>query len=144
MMQHDCRGPVDAAAVRRGYASVVPTAKIVLAEVANGLSFDRSAYEEQIDAELVERVANVLFAAGLAVACGEHQAFESYGDAHPDAEVIRLGASASDAVCWHHAPVAGLIIGAGYHEAEPSAREVVRRAAFNRCYRPIIETDEAA
>ncbi|MDR9412825.1 MAG: DUF5809 family protein, partial [Haloferacaceae archaeon] len=68
MMQHDCRGPVDAAAVRRGYASVVPTAKIVLAEVANGLSFDRSAYEEQIDAELVERVANVLFAAGLAVA----------------------------------------------------------------------------
>ena len=40
-MTDACQGPTDATAVRRGYTEVIPTAKVVLSEVAKGLAFDR-------------------------------------------------------------------------------------------------------
>ena len=139
-MREDCQGPAEPTAVREGYATVIPTAKVVLSEVANGLGFDRQTYTERIDASMVERVANVLFAAELPVACAEAERFESYRQ-HVDVAVISLGAAPAEMVCWHHARVAQVIIAAGYHDAEEATSEVVRRAAFNRCYRPIIEGD---
>jgi len=138
-MPDDCRGPAEATVVREQYADVIPTAKVVLSEVADGLAFDRPTYEERIDAKMVQRVANVLFAAGLPVLCDTEEMFEDYRRAHADAEVIDLGRSTAETVCWHHARVQGVILTASYGDAERSAREVVRRAAFNRCYRPIID-----
>jgi hypothetical protein len=140
-MADACQGPTDATAVRRGYTEVIPTAKVVLSEVANGLAFDRRTYEERMDESMVQRVANVLFAAALPVRCDTEQMFEVYHQAHADAEVVVLGAATAETVCWHHARVGEVIITAGYADAERSAAEVVRRAAFNRCYRPIIEED---
>jgi hypothetical protein len=141
MMGQDCRGPATGAAVIQQYAAVVPTAKVVVSEVATGLGFDRETYESQMDAVMVERVANVLFAADLPVRCASADTFDRYSADNPTEEVVRVGAMTADAVCWHHAGVEGVILAAGYHDAEDAAAEVVRRAAFNRCYRPLIEQE---
>jgi hypothetical protein len=142
MMGQDCLGPATGEAVVEQYAAVVPTAKVVVSEVATGLEFDRETYESHMDAAMVERVANVLFAAALPVRCATADSFERYTEDNPAEDVVRLGAMTAAAVCWHHAGVEEVILAAGYHDAEDAAVEVVRRAAFNRCYRPLIEQEQ--
>jgi hypothetical protein len=133
--------PETAAAAREQYESVGPAAQVVVRETASAMGFDRTEYRDRVTSEVVETARDALFASLLAVQYGDREAFEAWCEDHPDAEVAVAGSDQVDNVVWHHARPVDRVLAATYQDEPVAAAGTLRRQAFGRVYRDLLEAE---
>lgn len=133
--------PETAAAARERYESVGPAAQVVVREVATAMEFDQAEYRERVTGGVVETARDALFASLLEVRVGSREAFDDWCDDHPEYEVHVTGSENVERVVWHAAPAAGAIVAATFHGERDAAVNTLRRQAFGRVYRDLLEND---
>ena len=124
---------------RERYEAVGPVAQTVVREVAKGMDLDRDEYEERVTADVVARARDALFASELAVTVGTRAEFDDWAETY-DGEVTVLGSEHVEHVAWHAAPT-GEAVAATFQAQPDAAVDTLRRQAFGRCYRPLLEVD---
>lgn len=132
--------PETASGARERYEALGPAAQVVVRETARAIELDAEAYRERVTADVIETARDALFASTLRVRVGTREEFEAWRDDHP-AEVVEQGSPNVDNVVWHHAPFAGTVVAATYHEQRRAAVDTLRRQAFGRIYRDVLEGD---
>lgn len=134
--------PETVAAAREAYASLVATAKVVTREAAKAMAFDRAEYADRVDEDVIASVRDALFASLLAVRVGDRAAFEAWCDANPEYEPVVEGSEHADRVVWHAPPFADRVVAATFVDEREAAVGTLRRQAFGRLYRDVLdETD---
>jgi len=131
--------PETAAGARERYEALGPPAQVVVKETARAMELDAEAYRERVTGAVVETARDALFASTLEVHVGTREAFADWRADHPDVEVIEQGSDHVQNVVWHHVPFAGTVVAATYHEQRRAAVETLRRQAFGRVYRDVLE-----
>lgn len=129
--------PADEAAVLDRYEDLGGTAQVVVTEVARAMDLDRETYRERVDASVVETARNALFAESLAVTVGGRAEYETWREGY-DGEVHEIGSDAVDRVVWHAGP-GEEAVAATFQTEEDAAVGTLRRHAFGRLYRPLVE-----
>ncbi|GAA0461728.1 DUF5809 family protein [Halococcus dombrowskii] len=126
-------------AARERYESLGPTAQTVVREVATAMEFDKPEYDERVTSTVVERARNALFASELEVSVGHREAFDDWQAEHPEYEIHVIGNENVPRVAWHAAPFAEQAVAATFANEERAAVETLRRQAFGRLYRDLVE-----
>ncbi|QZX98267.1 DUF5809 family protein [Halobaculum rubrum] len=147
--------PATPAAAREEYDTLVPAAKVAVREATRAMAFDREEYAERVTGEVIETVRDALFASLLRVHVGTREEYEAWLDDHPEYESDVAGSDNVDNVVWH--PVAFAPDGEGEGERSERTKPVVaatwqaereaalgtlRRRAFGRAYRPVVDSGE--
>ncbi|SER29373.1 DUF5809 family protein [Natrinema salaciae] len=122
---------------REQYESVGPAAQTVVREVATAMEFDREEYDERITGDVVETARDALFASLLEVRVGSREEFEDWRHSY-DGEVTKVGHEAVDHVAWHAGPD-DEAVAATFQDEEDAAVATLRRQAFGRLYRELVE-----
>jgi hypothetical protein len=136
--------PDTEAAVREAYGSVGPAAREVVRETAKALGFDRAEYRERVTGGVVETARDALFASLLEVHRGTREEFDGWCRDHPEFTVTEAGSPDVARVVWHPAPAAGTVVAATYEREPEAAASALRRQAFGRVYRDILDGDPDA
>ncbi|MFW5903356.1 MAG: DUF5809 family protein [Halolamina sp.] len=123
------------------FDDVGPAAQTVVREAARAMAFDREEYDERVTGAVVETARDALFASLLSVSVGDREEYESWCDSHEAYEVHETGAENVDNVVWHAAPVAETAVAATFQSEADAAIATLRRQAFGRIYRPIVNDD---
>ncbi len=126
-----------AEAARERYEEVGPAAQTVVREVAKAMAFDRDEYDERVTGEVVETARDALFAGLLEVSVGSRDEFEEWRESY-DGEVTTVGSENVDRVVWHAGPE-GEAVAATFQNEEDAAIATLRRQAFGRLYRPLVD-----
>ena len=143
--------PATPAEAREEYDTLVPAAKVAVREAAKAMEFDREEYAERVTGEVIETVRDALFASLLAVHVGTREEYEAWLDDHPEYESDMAGSENVDNVVWH--PVAFApesaggsmddgpkpVIAATWQAEREAALGTLRRRAFGRAYRPVVD-----
>ncbi|MDS0476787.1 DUF5809 family protein [Natrinema sp. 1APR25-10V2] len=129
--------PSSAEAARERYEEVGPAAQTVVREVAKAMAFDREEYDERVTGEVVETARDALFAGLLEVRVGSRDEFEEWRESY-DGEVTTVGSENVDRVVWHAGPE-GEAVAATFQNEEDAAIATLRRQAFGRLYRPLVD-----
>ncbi|AGB38265.1 DUF5809 family protein [Natronococcus occultus] len=122
---------------REQYESVGPAAQTVVREVAKAMAFDREEYDERVTDDVVETARDALFASLLAVQVGSREEYEEWRESY-DGEVTEVGHERVDRVVWHAAPT-GKAVAATFQDEADAAVATLRRQAFGRLYRDVLE-----
>lgn len=130
--------PTSVAETRGAYEALGPAAQTVVREVAKAMAFDEAEYDERVTPEVVDTARDALFASLLEVAVGTDGEFASWR-AGFDGAVHVAGSDEVDRVVWHAAPFAGQAVAATFHEERAAAVATLRRQAFGRIYREVLE-----
>ena len=131
--------PATAAEARERYEAAGPLAQTVVREVAKGMGVDREEYEERVTPDVVARARDAIFASSLAVTVGTRAEFDDWAEGY-DGDVTVLGSEHVEHVAWHAAPT-GEAVAATFQDEPDAAVDTLRRQAFGRCYRPLLEDD---
>jgi hypothetical protein len=131
--------PETPAEARDKYDAVGPAAQTVTREVARAMEFSREEYEERVTSDTVETGRDAMFASLLRLELGSVEAFDAARAEHPDTDVIREGTEDVDRVAWHYAPAADTIVATTYQDKPDAAAATLRRIAFGRVYRGLLE-----
>mgnify|MGYP006275138983 FL=1 len=143
--------PATPAAAREEYDTLVPAAKVAVREAAKAMEFDREEYADRVTGEVIETVRDALFASLLRVHVGTREEYEAWLDDHPEYEADVAGSDNVDNVVWH--PVAFApggdgprpVVAATWQAEREAALGTLRRRAFGRAYRPVVDGgDDAA
>ena len=126
---------------RERYASLGPTAKGVVREVARAMEFDGDEYGERVTDEVVETARDALFASLLEVRTGTRAEFEDWRSGS-EQEVLEVGSENVDHVAWHAPPFSGTAVAATYQNQPEAAVETLRRQAFGRIYRDVLGEEQ--
>ncbi|WP_254762311.1 DUF5809 family protein [Natrinema marinum] len=129
--------PASAEAARKRYEEVGPAAQTVVREVAKAMAFDRDEYDERVTGEVVETARDALFASLLEVHVGSREEFEEWRESS-DGEVTTVGSENVDRVVWHVGPESEAVA-ATFQNEEDAAIATLRRQAFGRLYRPLVD-----
>lgn len=132
--------PGTSAAARERYASVGPTAQVVVKEVAKAMGMDADEYDRRVTGEVVETARDALFASLLEVRVGTRAEYETWlesSDYEAD-DVAEVGSDHVDNVVWHAAPAADAVVAATFQDRRRAAVGTLRRQAFGRLYRDIV------
>ncbi|WEL20296.1 DUF5809 family protein [Halorhabdus sp. BNX81] len=130
--------PADA---RDHYDALASTAGVVVREVARAMDLDGDEYDRRVTDDVIETAHDAVFASLLAVRVGTHEEFDSFCDDH-GGEVLQTGSEHVEGVVWHAPPFAETIVATTFQDAEAAAIGTLRRQAYGRLYRDILETDE--
>lgn len=130
--------PGSAAEARDVYAALGPAAQTVVREAATAMAFDAAEYDERVTAEVVETARDALFASLLSVTVGAADEFDAWREGF-DGDVHVAGSGNVDRVVWHAAPWAGRAVAATFHAERDAAVATLRRQAFGRIYREVVE-----
>ncbi|SEW17844.1 DUF5809 family protein [Natrinema salifodinae] len=129
--------PASADAARERYEAVGPAAQTVVREVAKAMAFDREEYDERVTGDVVETARDALFASLLEVHVGDRDEFEEWRESY-DGEVTTVGHENVDRVAWHAGPT-GQAVAATFQNEEDAAVATLRRQAFGRVYRELVD-----
>lgn len=129
--------PTSAAEASERYEEVGPAAQTVVREVAKAMEFDREEYDDRVTGEVVETARDALFASLLEVRVGTRAEFEEWRDEY-DGEVAVVGSENVERVVWHAGPE-DEAVAATFQNEEDAAVATLRRQAFGRLYRPLLE-----
>ena len=130
--------PESAAAARAEYETLVPAAKVATREATRAMGFDREEYRERVTRDVIESVRDALFASLLAVHVADQETFDEWL-AERDREVIVTGSDHADRVVWHDPAFDDRVIAATFVDEREAAVGTLRRQAFGRVYRPILD-----
>lgn len=133
--------PADAEAVRERYAAVGPAARGVVREVARAMDLDAAEYDERVTGAVVETARDALFAGLLEVHVGSRAELEEWTAGHPGYTVHRTGSEHVDRAVWHAAPATEEVVVATFAEERTAAVDTLRRQAWGRVYRPLLEAE---
>jgi hypothetical protein len=133
--------PETAAEVRDQYEAVGPAAREVVRETAKAMGFDRVEYADRVTGDVVATARDAAFASLLVVHRGDRAAFDDWLAAHPAFEVREIGSADVDHVVWHPARAAGVVLAATYQDEPAAAASTLRRQAFGRVYRDLLDGD---
>ncbi|WP_222920118.1 DUF5809 family protein [Natrinema sp. SYSU A 869] len=122
---------------RTQYESVGPAAQTVVREVAKAMEFDREEYDERVTGDVIETARDALFANLLEVQVGNHEEFEDWRETY-DGEMTKVGHEDVDRVVWHAGPE-GEAVAATFQNEEDAAVATLRRQAFGRLYRDLVD-----
>ncbi|MFC7096990.1 DUF5809 family protein [Halobaculum marinum] len=144
--------PATPAEARAEYDELVPAAKVAVREATKAMAFDRAEYADRVTGEVVETVRDSLFASLLRVHVGTREEYDEWLADHPAYEADLAGSENVDNVVWH--PVAfpvddpavdgddGKVVVAATWQAErEAALGTLRRRAFGRVYRGVVDAD---
>lgn len=126
-----------AADAREQYEDVGPAAQTVVREVAKAMAFDREEYRDRVSSDVVETARDALFASLLEVHVGTREEFDDWRASY-DGEVTVSGHENVDNVVWHAGPE-GEAVAATFQNEEEAAVATLRRQAFGRLYRDLLE-----
>lgn len=126
-------------AARERYEALGPTAQTVVREVATAMEFDKPEYDERVTSTVVERARNALFASGLEVSVGQREAFDDWQTEHSEYGIHVIGNENVPRIAWHAAPFSEQAVAATFANEERAAVETLRRQAFGRLYRDLVE-----
>ncbi|MDQ2051188.1 DUF5809 family protein [Natronolimnohabitans sp. A-GB9] len=129
--------PTSAAEAREQYTDVGPAAQTVVREVAKAMEFDREEYDDRVSGEVVETARDALFASLLEVHVGTREEFAAWRDGY-DGTVSVVGHENVDNVVWHAGPE-DEAVAATFQNEEEAAIATLRRQAFGRLYRELIQ-----
>lgn len=130
--------PETATAARRQYDSLESTATEVVREVAKAMEFGGDEYDQRVTDDVIETARDTLFASRLAVTIGTREEFEQW-QAEADHEVIEVGSEHVDNVVWHAPPATETAVAATFQDKQEAAVETLRRQAFGRLYRELLD-----
>ncbi|RZH69625.1 DUF5809 family protein [Natrinema altunense] len=122
---------------RTQYESVGPAAQTVVREVAKAMEFDREEYDERVTGGVVETARDALFANLLEVRVGSREEFDDWRETY-DGAVTTVGHEDVDRVVWHAGPD-GEAVAATFQNEEDAAVATLRRQAFGRLYRDLVD-----
>ena len=122
---------------RDQYESVGPAAQTVVREVAKAMAFDREEYDDRVTGDVVETARDALFASLLEVHVGAREEYDDWREEYAGG-VTEVGHESVDRVVWHAGPD-GEAVAATFQNEEPAAIATLRRQAFGRLYRPLLE-----
>ncbi|WP_232687063.1 DUF5809 family protein [Halobacterium zhouii] len=131
--------PETGAEAREQYDAAGPAAQTVTREIARAMEFEKAEYDDRVTSDVVETARDALFASLLRVELGSFEEFDAAKSEHPDADVIQEGTEDVDRVAWHHAPAANAIVATTFQEKPDAAVATLRRIAFGRVYRDVLE-----
>lgn len=121
------------------YEEVGPAARTVTAEVAKAMGFERGEYREKMTEEVVKTAHEALFASLLSVHVGPVTEFESWLEDTDDMAVHLEGNENVDRRAWHPVYPADAVAAVTFHDEPEAAVATVRRQAFGRFYRSILD-----
>jgi hypothetical protein len=124
--------------MRETYHSVDPAAQTVVRSVAKAMEFDREEYGERVTDDVVDTAHDALFASLLEVTVGSREEYEQWRDEYAG-DVIETGHEQVDNVVWHVGPEEKAVA-ATFQDREDAAVAALRRQAFGRLYRDVLET----
>ncbi|PSQ30737.1 hypothetical protein BRD16_05785 [Halobacteriales archaeon SW_6_65_46] len=134
--------PATEAEAHETYNDLAPAARTVVRETAKAMSFDREEYDDRITNEVVETALDALFASLLRVAIGTRAEFETArAETGYDADIE--GSDAVENTVWHVAPATETIVAATFQDAETAAVGTLRRQAFGKVYRDVLNAEGA-
>ncbi len=122
---------------RAQYESIGPAAQTVVREVAKAMEFDREEYGDRVTSEVVETARDALFASLLEVFVGSREEYDDWQESY-DGEVMEVGHENVDRVVWHAGPD-GAAVAATFQNEEEAAIATLRRQAFGRLYRELVD-----
>ncbi|AGB30175.1 hypothetical protein C488_05587 [Natrinema pellirubrum DSM 15624] len=125
------------AEARERYESVGPAAQTVVREVAKAMEFDREEYDDRVTGDVVETARDALFANLLEVHVGSREEYEEWCEGY-DGEVTEVGHEDVDRVVWH-AGLDGTAVAATFQNEPEAAVATLRRQAFGRVYRDVVD-----
>jgi len=131
--------PETPTAARERYDALAATAGVVVREVARAMDLDGPEYDRRVTDDVVLTAQDAMFASLLRVHVGTHEAFDSFCADH-GGEVIQTGSEHVEGVVWHAPPFAETIVATTFQDAEDAAVATLRRQAYGRLYRDILET----
>lgn len=130
--------PETATEARVHYDSLESTAKEVVREVAKAMAFDGDEYDQRVTDDVIETTQDTLFASRLAVTIGTREEFEQW-QAEADHDVIEVGSEHVDNIVWHAPPATETAVAATFQDKQEAAVETLRRQAFGRLYRDLLD-----
>ncbi len=130
--------PETVEAAQQAYAESGPAAQIVVKEAAKAMGFENSEYDERVTGDVIETAHEALFASLLVVYHGPRAAFEAWCEDH-QYSVDLAGSEDAKSVVWHPVAVNETVVAASYQNEPEAAAATVRRRAFGRCYRELLE-----
>ncbi|MFC6786579.1 DUF5809 family protein [Halobaculum halobium] len=139
--------PATPADAREEYDTLVPAAKVAVREATKAMEFDREEYADRVTGEVIETVRDALFASLLRVHVGTREEYEAWLDGHPEYEPDEAGSDNVDNVAWHPVEFAPdgdgpkPVVAATWQAEREAALGTLRRRAFGRAYRPIVDDD---
>jgi hypothetical protein len=131
--------PATPAAARERYEALGATAQVVVKETARAMAMDAEEYDERVTSDVVETARDALFAELLEVRVGTREEFDDWVDDHDEFTVHEVGSEHVANVVWHAAPAVETVVAATFHEAPDAAVGTLRRQAFGRVYRELLE-----
>jgi IMP cyclohydrolase len=131
--------PATEQAARERYEMFGPTAQTVVREVATAMDFEKDEYDERVTSAVVERARNALFAAALEIHVGRGEEFDDWRADHSEYEIHVIGNENVPRVVWHAPAFAETAVAATFANEERAAVETLRRQAFGRLYRDLLE-----
>lgn len=133
--------PETEAAVREEYDALAKVAETVTKEIAKANTDTRAAYNELVDSATVETAQQSLFASLLEVHVGSVEEYDSWLAAHEDFEVVLAGTESVPRRVWHPVWPRDIVVAVSFQERPDAAVATVRRQAFGRHYRSILEKE---
>lgn len=130
--------PETEAAAKRHYDALEPTAKGVVREATRAMSFDSTEYNDRVTQEVFDTAQDALFASLLQVTAGSREEFDSYREEN-DVSFAEVGSEHVERVVWHAPPFAAEGVAATFQNERDAAAETLRRQAFGRFYRGVID-----
>lgn len=141
METHGFLAPDSAAAAREAFEDLGPAAQTVTSEVAKAMGFEREEYRERVTEAVVATGREALFASLLRVHVGSAESFETWLEDRDDMTVNLEGNEHVEQRAWHPVYPADAVAAVTFHEEPDAAIATVRRQAFGRFYRPILELE---
>lgn len=130
--------PTTQAEARERYDALGPVAQSVVREVTRAMGFETAEYDRRVTESVVETARDALFASMLAVRVGTREEYEEWRET-VDHEVHEAGSQHVDNVVWHAPEFGETAVAATYQNERRAAVETLRRQAFGRVYRDVID-----
>lgn len=132
--------PETETAAREQYETLATAAETVTKEIAEANTDTRDEYNKLVDGETIETAQQALFAAFLEVHVGSVEEYESWlGD--EDFEVEFAGTETVSRRAWHPVWARDAVVAVSFQERPEAAVGTVRRQAFGRHYRSMLEAE---
>lgn len=125
---------------RRRYDALDQVAREVVREVARAMSFGADEYDDRVTDEVIETGRDALFASLLEVQVGSYGEFETWRS-QTNKEVFEIGSENVDNAVWHAPSFADTAVVATYQNEREAAVSTLRRQAFGRLYRDVLDED---
>lgn len=113
-------------------------AETVVKESARQMGFDSAEFGERITDDVIETAQESLFASLLQVTVGAREEYDQWC-ADNDREPVVVGHESVDNVAWHAPPFAEQAVAATFQDEREAAVGTLRRQAFGRIYREVLE-----